>query len=83
MSIERVIFELDDQPSLVCVQCWCVCSGGVCDSPVNAQVQLALVLQQRLKLLFGLSHGHALGKHRVHQELTRLGDRNNLGSDNY
>lgn len=42
-------------------------------SPVNAEVQLALVLQQGLQLLFGLSDRHALGKHRVHQELTGLG----------
>lgn len=40
--------------------------------PVNAEVELALLLQQRKQLLFGLSNGHALGKHRVHQELARL-----------
>lgn len=55
-----------------------VLSVSMCEpwvSPVDAEVKLALVSQLRKQLLFRLSDSHALGKHCVHEELTRLGNR--------
>ena len=44
-------------------------------SPVNAEVQLALVSELGQELFFGLPDGHALGKHGIYQELTGLRDK--------
>lgn len=53
-----------------------LCSNKVL--PVNAEVKLALLFQLRKQLLFRLSDSHALGKHRVHEELAGLGHMNRL-----